>query len=108
VLFRVVQEAMTNVARHANAQRVSVVVERHDGHAIAVVEDDGVGFDHFSAAGRFGLIGMRERIMLAGGWLDVESEAGRGTTVIARVPVGSIRSEEQTGAHARHPDDPER
>jgi PAS domain S-box-containing protein len=88
-LYRVVQEALTNVARHARANSVSVVVSRHDGQATAVVEDDGVGFDLADAgAGRLGLIGMRERVALAGGNLDIESEPGRGTTVIARVPMG--------------------
>jgi signal transduction histidine kinase len=90
VLYRVVQEALTNVARHAQAQRVSVVVERHEGHAIAVVEDEGIGFDPIHAGvGRLGLVGMRERVMLAGGLLEIESEPQRGTTVIARVPIAN-------------------
>lgn len=88
VVFRVVQEAMTNIARHARARRVSVIVERYDGHVIAVVEDDGVGFDQdLNTPGRLGLVGMQERVMLVGGTLDVESEPGDGTTVIARIPV---------------------
>jgi PAS domain-containing protein len=78
LLYRVVQEAMTNIARHAHAQRVSVVLERHDGHAIVGIEDDGVGFDaSVPAVGRLGLIGMHERVLLAGGTLDVESEPTR-------------------------------
>jgi signal transduction histidine kinase len=87
-IFRVVQEALTNVARHARARRVSVVVGRHDGHATVAVEDDGVGFDPEDAAasGRLGLVGMRERVALAGGGLDVESSPGNGTTVLARFP----------------------
>jgi signal transduction histidine kinase len=88
VLYRVVQEAMTNVARHARAQHVSVVIERHGGQAIAVVEDHGVGFDPCANGhGRLGLVGMRERVTLAGGTFEVESEAGCGTTVIARLPL---------------------
>lgn len=88
-VYRVVQEALTNVARHARARRVSVTVGRHDDHATAAVEDDGVGFDPDAApkAGRLGLIGMRERVTLAGGALDVESSPGGGTTVIARFPL---------------------
>jgi PAS domain S-box-containing protein len=88
VLYRVIQEALTNVAKHAHARVVSVVVSRHEGYAIAVVEDDGKGFDPETAgAGRLGLIGMYERVALAGGVLTIESTAGVGTTVIARVPL---------------------
>lgn len=88
VLYRVVQEALTNVARHAHARRVSVVVERHAGHAIAVIEDDGVGFDVSAPTpNRLGLVGMTERVTLVGGTLEIESGPAGGVTVIARVPV---------------------
>ena len=91
VLYRVTQEALNNVARHARASRVSVVVERHAGRAIAIVEDDGVGFDQEQVEqGRLGLVGMRERVSLAGGTLDLESAPGRGTTVIASVPLEGV------------------
>jgi PAS domain S-box-containing protein len=86
-LYRVVQEALTNVAKHAGASRVSVAVSRLDGNVAAVVEDDGSGFDPDSAPeGRLGMVGMRERIAQAGGILVVESSPGSGTTVVARVP----------------------
>jgi signal transduction histidine kinase len=86
VLYRVVQEALTNVARHANAQHVSVIVERLDDQVIAVVEDDGIGFEVEAVhSGRLGLVGMAERVSLAAGTLDIESSAG-GTTIIARIP----------------------
>ncbi|MEY4579263.1 MAG: hypothetical protein RL701_3966 [Pseudomonadota bacterium] len=99
ILYRVVQEALTNVVRHARATHVSVVVEHHDGQAIAVVEDDGVGFDVTATAhGRLGLIGMQERITLAGGTLDLESSTA-GTTVIARVPVLLTSSSQQQAHH---------
>jgi PAS domain S-box-containing protein len=86
-LYRVVQEALTNVARHAHARRVSLVIQEQDGCAIAALDDDGLGFDTEATAvsGRLGLIGMRERMTLVGGTLEVESSAGAGTTVIARV-----------------------
>jgi PAS domain S-box-containing protein len=93
-LYRVVLEALTNVLRHAGARRVSVVLQRYPGQAVAVVEDDGVGFDAESVTapvrdgGRLGLLGMRERVGLVGGTLTVESATGQGTTVIARVPPG--------------------
>jgi len=85
-VYRVVQEALTNVARHARARRVSVVISRHEETATVAVEDDGVGFDPEAAmlSGRLGLIGMRERAALAGGTLEVESIPGQGTTILAR------------------------
>lgn len=87
-LYRVVQESLTNVAKHARAKHVSVVVGRHGGNAVAMVEDDGRGFAPGSVGpGRLGLVGLRERVSLVGGSLDVESTRGRGTTVIARVPL---------------------
>ena len=93
-LYRVVQEALTNVARHAGASRVSVVVGRRGAEAVAVVEDDGAGFDPEEEAppadarrGGLGLPGMRERVGLLGGTVEVEAEPSRGTTVIARIPL---------------------
>jgi PAS domain S-box-containing protein len=87
-LYRVVQEALTNVLRHSAARRVSVVLMRSATQASAVVEDDGAGFDADAVAGnRLGILGMRERAALVGGSLTVESGPGRGTTVIARVPL---------------------
>lgn len=91
-LYRVVQEALTNVAKHARAGRVAVVLTRLGDEATAVVEDDGGGFDPATAGkGRLGLVGMRERLALVGGTLEVESAPGSGTTVIARVPLGGDR-----------------
>jgi signal transduction histidine kinase len=87
----VIQEALTNVLKHAQARRVSLLLQQAPGQAVAVVEDDGVGFDADSvtaptrAGGRLGLFGMRERVALVGGTLTVESSPGRGTTVIARI-----------------------
>ncbi|BCM93958.1 chemotaxis protein methyltransferase [Abditibacteriota bacterium] len=94
VLYRVVQEALTNVARHANASMVSVVLELTSG-ASAIIEDDGVGFDPDLVEGRLGLIGMRERLMLVGGTLEIESSPESGTTLFARVP-DSVVTESST------------
>ena len=102
-LYRVVLEALTNVLRHAGARRVSLVLQRFPGQAVAVVEDDGVGFDAESVTApagdgrRLGLLGMRERMALVGGTLTVESAVGRGTTVIARVPLRADGSEGRHG-----------
>ncbi len=87
-VFRIVQEALANTIRHARATRVSVLLERRDGHLLAVVEDDGTGFDlrQAAASGRLGLIGMRERAEMLGGTLTVETAPGAGTTVVVEVP----------------------
>jgi signal transduction histidine kinase len=86
-LYRVIQEALTNIVKHSGATRVSVLVQRQAGKVIAVVEDDGSGFDPESTrADAVGLAGMRERVSLAGGRLQVESSPGSGTTLVAEVP----------------------
>jgi len=89
-VFRIVQEALANTIRHAQATRVGVLVERRDGHLLALVEDDGVGFDleQAAASGRLGLAGMRERAEMLGGSLTVETAPGAGTTVVLEVPYG--------------------
>ncbi len=87
-LYRVVQEAMTNVVRHAKATRVDVLVERSDGRVMVMVEDDGVGFepDRAQQGEHFGLLGLRERAEALGGTLTLESAPGAGTTVVVEVP----------------------
>jgi len=92
-LYRIAQEALTNVVRHARAQCVSVLLDRRDGHAILLVEDDGRGFDVEQArrsrapAQKLGLLGMEERAVLVGGMLTIESRPGHGTTVCVAVPM---------------------
>jgi signal transduction histidine kinase len=81
-LFRVVQEALTNVARHSGASQASIVVSRHGGHIRVVVEDDGRGFDTAGPSNRLGLPGIRERVELIGGSLRLESALGAGTALI--------------------------
>lgn len=91
-LFRTVQEGLTNVARHAGAARVSLILERRPGSVGVILEDDGRGFDvemaaaGAASAGRVGLLGMRERVELLGGTLEVESGPESGTTLFARLP----------------------
>ena len=91
-LYRIVQEALTNVLKHAEARRVSLILEHRDGYAVAVIEDDGKGFDAEAVMNapmterRLGLLGMQERVALVGGTLEIESSPGAGTTVVARVP----------------------
>jgi signal transduction histidine kinase len=89
-LYRVVQEALSNVVKHAAAERVSIVVAQRDGRVVATVDDDGRGFDPSDArADALGLVGMRERLALVGGTLEVESTAGGGTTIAAQVPLAT-------------------
>jgi signal transduction histidine kinase len=87
-LYRIVQEALTNVVKHASATRVSITLVRKEGFAVVVVEDDGQGFEREATrAGSLGFVGMRERVALVGGRLTVESAPGAGTTIVAEVPV---------------------
>lgn len=87
VLYRVVQEALTNVVKHARAEHVSVLLHRKPGKVAAVIEDDGRGFVEAEQSGDgIGLIGMRERVGLVGGRLEVESSGGSGTTIVVEVP----------------------
>lgn len=87
-LYRIVQESLTNVVKHARAGHVSIVLTQKDGSVSVVVEDDGVGFEPSRARdGGLGLVGMRERVGLIGGRVAVESRPGAGTTFVAEVPL---------------------
>ncbi len=89
-LYRIVQEALANVVRHAHATRVDILLKRDDGKVVAVVEDNGTGFDEAVASnsGRLGLFGMRERAEMLGGCLLVECGRSGGTTISVEVPCG--------------------
>jgi signal transduction histidine kinase len=87
VFYRVAQEAMNNVSKHAHASRVDVLLESRDGTVTLVIEDDGVGFDvvdHEDRDTGVGLIGMQERASLIGATLQIESQPGRGTSIYLR------------------------
>ncbi|MBI2888289.1 MAG: HAMP domain-containing protein [Chloroflexi bacterium] len=92
-LFRIVQEAVNNAARHAQPRRIAVTLDFTGPAMVATVEDDGRGFDpaieRGGASGQaLGLMGMRERAALAGGSLAIHSQPGQGTRVEARIPTG--------------------
>ena len=90
-LYRVVQEALSNVVKHAGAERVSIVLAQRGSGVAATIDDDGQGFDEsLIRPDALGLTGMRERLALVGGTLEIESAPGSGTTVAARVPVSPI------------------
>ncbi len=92
-LYRIVQEALVNIARYAQAQHVSVLLEQRNGQVTAIIEDDGAGFDAEKTLKvglrqkKLGLYGMRERAQLLGGTLVVESHPGQGTTLYVRIPL---------------------
>ena len=88
-LYRLAQEALNNIVKHARAACADVVLEHSSEYLSLIVEDNGVGFDPSRVAGDghgAGLLGMRERATLVGADLQIESTPGRGTTVIVRVP----------------------
>jgi signal transduction histidine kinase len=92
VLYRVAQEALTNVARHAHASQVEVKIQQMNGTICMKIKDDGKGFPeervlHARKSKRLGLLGMRERLEMVGGNFTVTSAPGKGTTVLAQVPV---------------------
>jgi PAS domain S-box-containing protein len=91
--FRVIQEALTNVLRHAQAQQVRVELQQHEAELGLTIQDDGVGFDVKAALNRtahgasLGLLGMQERVRLAGGQFDLQARSGQGTTIRVRFPL---------------------
>jgi signal transduction histidine kinase len=104
VLFRAVQEALTNVVRHAHATLVTVTLTQRPDGVHLTVKDDGVGFDTSgigapssqARASGWGLVGMRERVALAGGHFTIQSQLGHGTLVIVELPLhraGNLKQE---------------
>ena len=99
--FRVAQEALTNVVRHARAQRVRVELRESDGELHLHVRDDGAGFEVAAArqravrGGSLGLLGMQERVSLLRGRLDIHSAPGQGTEIRVSLPVATQPSVER-------------
>ena len=87
VVFRIYQELLTNILRHAAAEHVSVELFRRDGVLVLDVEDDGKGFDPSVKSGRAGLTGIRERAALVDGRVTIDSEADQGTHVVLEIPL---------------------
>lgn len=94
--YRLIQEALTNASKHSHAGRVQVRIAEDDERLLINVSDDGDGFDLAAKREGLGLIGMRERLELIGGALDIESAVGQGTTVRALLPVR--RADEATAS----------
>ena len=92
-VYRVIQEGLTNVAKHAlDATHVSVTIGASANRLNLTIEDDGQGFDPNAPSSRLGLAGMRERLLLVGGELEIESSPTTGTTIFARIPLVSERA----------------
>jgi signal transduction histidine kinase len=96
-MFRIFQETLTNVARHAKATRVEVVLQKQQDRLVLLIHDNGRGFDQAdpSFSNSLGLLGMRERAAILGGQVNISSAAGKGTTVTAWIP---LPSREKCGA----------
>jgi signal transduction histidine kinase len=94
-IYRIVQEALVNVVRHAQATHADVLVERHPDRVRVIIEDNGHGFDAATAmySGRLGLLGMRERADMLGGRLVIDSAPGAGTTVVIEAAYDSSHSD---------------
>ena len=89
VLFRILQETLTNVARHASATQVEVSLDEEEGYVRLQVRDNGRGITQGEVNGSksFGLLGMRERVLLRSGDFSIEGTPGRGTTVVIKLPL---------------------
>jgi PAS domain S-box-containing protein len=92
-IFRIFQECLTNVARHAEAQSVCAFLSEQDGILTLAVEDDGKGFLESEVSGSLGVLGMKERAQVCGGSVHVSSFPGKGTTITVRVPTIAAKTE---------------
>jgi PAS domain S-box-containing protein len=103
-LFRVVQEALNNVAKHAQAKHVDVVLFARANELTLEIRDDGRGLprdkpaERIERSGGFGITGMRERVLSLGGWMDVTGAPGKGTTVMVGIPMRTSPSKQSAGA----------
>jgi signal transduction histidine kinase len=98
-IYRVVQEALHNAARHASARNLQVVVRSEGSRVVFSVRDDGSGFDKRFVRG-LGMLGMEERVRRLGGEFRIDSEPGRGTTVSAELPLPEEQQEDRPLASA--------
>ena len=99
-LYRIVQEALTNAMKHGHASRAVVEIEEQGDVVELLVRDDGRGFDPSASSDGFGLAGMRERAMLAGGELQVHAAVGEGTTIAARLPASHRAAPDESRSSA--------
>jgi len=101
ILYRIIQEALNNVAKHSGAKRVALVLRRTEEQVQAIIEDDGRGFDtrvtspSGNGSGRLGLLGIRERLGIVGGDFKIESAPKRGATLFVRIPISKAHEKEK-------------
>jgi signal transduction histidine kinase len=98
-IYRLVQEALNNAARHASARNLQVAVKNQSDRVIFSVQDDGSGFDKASVRG-LGLLGMEERVRRLGGTFRIDSQLGRGTTISAELPLPEMAETEHHAANS--------
>lgn len=99
-LFRIIQESLSNIVRHAAAQSVHITLSHHDGEMLLLVEDDGRGFDATTVdhAGHFGLLGIAERVSALGGTVEIDSSPGAGTRLSVTLPQVPLRPQPCDGS----------
>ena len=101
ILYRIIQEALNNVAKHSGATRVALVLRRTEEQVQAIIEDDGLGFDarvtsqSGNGSGRLGLLGIQERLGIVGGDFKIESAPKRGATLLVRIPIPKAHEKEK-------------
>ena len=101
ILYRIIQEALNNVAKHSGATRVALVLRRTEEQVQAIIEDDGRGFDarvtsqSGNGSGRLGLLGIQERLGIVGGDFKIESAPKRGATLFVRIPIPKAHEKEK-------------
>ena len=95
-LFRIVQEALTNVVRHAQASQVRISLTQQGQNLVLSIQDNGIGFDSLVRKGGVGLVGMRERCTSIGGEFSILSQAGLGATIVVSVPLEYLQVKEAT------------
>jgi signal transduction histidine kinase len=100
-VYRLVQEALTNIAKHANVERARARITEVNGEITVEIADQGDGFDTGEATRGFGLVGMRERVELVGGTLEIQSEPGTGTRITAKLPARRADSSRESAAAVR-------
>lgn len=105
-VFRIMQESLTNIAKHAHATRATLSLTRKDDHLVLMVQDNGAGFDLSTPRklNSFGLSGLRERAYLVAGEVTIESSPGYGTSIKVRIPLPVIQATATSGAALLHPE----
>jgi signal transduction histidine kinase len=104
-LFRIFQESLTNVARHAEATKVEISLNSQNGNVLLEISDDGKGVakEKISSSTSLGLLGMRERAYAFGGDVKIESDGGRGTTVRVQIPIPREATSKEQGVKGSEP-----